>query len=832
VPTSAKNTRGKRGGIADLTLVKDCVRFFCVLIALGNLSPAQFTPVERNGLRADLQVELAARGELRATLTVPALTGKAEAAVGSALASAAGCRAEDLRPVEYQARFRVHCAAGRAPEGGLHATVRLSGLKETLRALGVGQLGMELTFPKLDGVVIAPNIGSGGSYRVASYAIDTVPEEITIDAGIDRARVRTLGCGIAGLMLLPFVLMLARPRTLLHLIATTQTLFLLGWAGWTWVLIRTHAWTLCELAAGNTYAPLLLLAAPIAAVWIGSELGAIQYARLAPPGANVALYRQGKFWIGSIVAFFFMTIFGIFAAPDDNGMARLGIGLVAVMVAVVRLRAASRGASHPLAAGELRERIFALAAQAGARIRGVTILTGAETRPPAAFATRFGGILLTDGLLKKLSRREVDAIVCHEFSHTGPRSRVMMYVLYALVISTTMAAQFMPETPLLFPILIVAAVVGFKAWRRGEERAADRDSVRWSRDPEAMISGLARVSLASGMPLDWGAPMSWMLSHPSTGERLRLIAAAGGVAPSRVAELIEQARAEAADHYAEPGEADKDAAFSPRLRQRLKTSMAWYALAAPAIFGVGITWAIEAMGIRGLRLFAISAPVSMAAFYWGYEMIVGKVREEARRRAVARHGPGIYVGLSPAAEMRIYEGMYHYDFGLVRFSPGAMEFVGDRTRFTLDSRLAERVWMGAGPRHWTPRKVVYVECRNPDETRCVFSLQSFEARMWPWTAIAARKLYQEVEAWRAGRVETLPPPLPCEVPQVQGDADQTGSLFVVVKSAGIYAAVALTMTSVLEAGNFERGFDWEPALVSIALGVFAGWPRLMKARRA
>jgi Zn-dependent protease with chaperone function len=806
-------------------------RVSLALFVLASLAPAQLTLVQRADVRADLLVELTAKSDERATLTVPV---PLDQALGSAFARAVGCQPNDLQPAPYPARLNVHCSIRRSAQAGLHTQVRLSELAERLGALGVKQLEVEFTFPKLGDVTITPAIPSRGSYRMTSYAVDAVPKAFTIDVGINKGHVRTLAAGTAGLMLLPFVLMLVKPRTLIHLIATTQALFLLGWAAWTWVLLDAQAWTLCELASGNAYTTLLLLfATPLAPVWIGSQLAAIHYARLAPPGANVALYRQAKFWIGGIVVFLFTTIFGVFAGPDDTGIfGLLCIGLGGAILCVVRLRLASRGSSHPLTAGELRQRIFELAARAGVRIRGVTILTGSETRPPAAFATRWGGILLTDGLLKRLPKREVDAIVCHELSHTGSKSKVMMYVLYVFVLCTTMAAEFVPGTVMLFPLLIVALVLSFKAWRRSQERAADRDSVGWSRDPEAMISGLARVSLVSGMPLDWGAPISWMLSHPSTGERLRLIAAAGGVPQSRVAELVEQARSEPADHYAESSDVPADAAFSPMLRQRMRNSLGWYALAAPAIFGVGIAWALERTGIAGFSVFAIGAPVSMAAFYFGYEMIVGKMRETARRRAVARNGPGIFVGFSPSAEPRIYEGMYHYDFGLVRFSPGVLEFVGDRTHFTLDSRLAERVWLGDGPRHWTPRKVVYVACRNSAETSSVFSLQSFEARVWPWTTIAARRLHKEVEIWRRRHIETVPPPPPCAVPLVAGDPDQIAGLSTVVKSVAIYAGIGLTVTTMFGMADLERGFDWGPTLLCAALAIFAAWPRIIKPRTA
>lgn len=749
-------------------------------------------------------------------------------------AQAAGCQPADLEPTEYSARLSVKCRIERLAAGGLHTQLRLAELADELKGLGVMDLEVELAFTKLRDVTVSPAIPSNENYRIATYTLDDVPREIAVDAGIDPKHVRLLEAGVAGLILLPFTLLLLKPRTLIHLMAATQALFLAGWAAWTWVLLQTEAWTLCELALRRRYAaPLLFFGTPLAAVWIGSELAARQYARLAAAGANVELYRKAKFAIGASVAFLFTSIFAIFASPDDTGgFAWTAIGMGGAIFCVLRLRLASRGSSHPLAPGELRDRIFALAARAGLRLKSVTILTGAETRPPAAFATRWGGILLTDGLLKRLSKREVDAIACHELSHIGPKSRATTMILYALVVATTMTAQFVPGTVMLLPPLLVALALAFKAWRRSEERAADRDSVRWSGDAEAMISGLARVSLSSGMPLDWGAPMSWMLSHPSTGERLRLIAEAGGVPRARVAELIEQAKLEATDHYEEPSALPKQAAFSPMLRQQLSTRLTWYAIAAPALLGVGIPWVLEKAGLGSLMVLAIGAPVSMVAFYAGYEIVVGKIREAARRRAVAKNGDGIFAGFSPSSEPRIYDGMYHYDFGLVRFSPGLCEFLGDRTRFLLDSRLVERIWLGDGPRHWTPRKVTYVECRNPDGMAMVFSLQSFQARMWPWTTRAAQKLYADFEAWRAQHNPALSPSQPCVLPQIKGEPDRSAPLSALARSAAIYAGVGFTASSVLGIANFEQGFDLAPAALCAALAVFAAWPRVMKRRTA
>ncbi len=187
--------------------------------------------------------------------------------------------------------------------------------------------------------------------------------------------------------------------------------------------------------------------------------------------------------------------------------------------------------------------MFELAAKAGVKLRGVSILTSATPRPPVAFATRWGVVFLNDGLLRDLSRREVDAIVCHELSHLRPSKRSGLAVPYMLVVASVLGAHWVPNFVDFIPALLLAAYFLVKAWRRAGERAADLDSVRWSGDPEAMITGLARVSYANGMPLEWAAPVSWMMGHPPTIDRIRAIGRAGRLTNSRVAELLEESTA-------------------------------------------------------------------------------------------------------------------------------------------------------------------------------------------------------------------------------------------------------------------------------------------------
>src|SRR5262249_24524783 len=218
-----------------------------------------------------------------------------------------------------------------------------------------------------------------------------------------------------------------------------------------------------------------------------------------------------------------------------------------------------------------------------------------------AFATRWGAVVMNQGLLQRLSRREVDAIVCHELSHMRPLRRSRLMVAYGLIVAAVLGQMWLPNFFDVIPALLLIAYFLVKAWRRAGGRTADLDAVRRRGDPEAMITGLARVSRENGMPLEWAAPYSWVTAHPSTMERIHAIARAGQVSQPRIGELLEEAQQEAADHYAEtqPPAAPipDDAAFSPAIRHRLQMRLTWYTLLAPIALGMPIVWMLERIGL-------------------------------------------------------------------------------------------------------------------------------------------------------------------------------------------------------------------------------------------
>lgn len=790
-------------------------------------------------------------GRQTVNLTVPVVSTTAvptPAALPSALALAAGCRESDIDPDEGFNRITVHCAPTHPDALTIHTALRAAELGPLLREAGVREVNVILTLPKFGSVrvngAIAPERSLFGAYQQMTYAVDQLPQEIVVDAGFDQTHIFALAAGTAGLLLAPFLLLVFRPKNLLELHVLVQGLFIAGCSGWTWATIRGDSWALCDyLLKSSLLGSVALTVPPLLAVWIGSWLAAGAYSRLATGSVDATAFRRTKFGIGAAAVCIYSTLAGVTSAIFNPGEASeplsaevtmlggLFVGLLAAGFFLLRAKRSSRGSSHPLAPGPLRTRVLQLAATAGVGIRDVKVLTGptsgVEPRPAAAFASRTAGVLLSDGLIQRLSIREVDAVVCHELSHLQPVRQGSKTLLWAAVAATMMAAQFAPGVTALIPLTIPVGFLAFKAWRRSNEFTSDLNAARWSGDPEALITGLTRVSLANGMPLEWGPPIAWLVSHPSTMDRLRTVADAGGIQDSRFAELLEESHREPADHYVETNRVPEGAAFSPALRRRLATWLTGYALIGPLTLGLVFDRSLAAAGLNWPLILALGCPLSMIAFYCGYELLVGSVRKQARRRAIARHGAGTYVGFSPSAEPRIYDGSYQYDSGMMRVREGKLEFAGDRVSFSLDRRLVDRVWLGDGPRHWTPRKVVCIECRPAsDAAPTIFSLQSLEARFWPFTNAAARRLYEEVEAW--ARMNTTAtststdPVAACALPDVTGEPNVPVRFALALKAAVVSACIAFVIAQFL----WRQSQSFTAPVLCGALSIFASWPRL------
>ncbi len=212
----------------------------------------------------------------------------------------------------------------------------------------------------------------------------------------------------------------------------------------------------------------------------------------------------------------------------------------------------------PLPAGELRDRLTALAERTGFRTRGLYVMDASKRSGHAnAFFTGLvrPRIVLFDTLVDRTPPGEAVAILAHEIGHYRKRhvQRGLAAGLAAQAAGLWVLARLGGWPPLFqafgFPgpsfhaLLALAALCGSSftfflaplgAWiSRRHEYQADRYAVRVTGDGPALASALARLgeeNLSNLAPHPW--VVAWSHTHPTLPQRLAAIEAAGRAAPA------------------------------------------------------------------------------------------------------------------------------------------------------------------------------------------------------------------------------------------------------------------------------------------------------------
>jgi STE24 endopeptidase len=200
---------------------------------------------------------------------------------------------------------------------------------------------------------------------------------------------------------------------------------------------------------------------------------------------------------------------------------------------------------RPLDRPALVARITALTTRARTTVIGVFewVISGHTRKANAALAglgnTR--RILLSDTLLADFSDDEIEVVVAHELAHHVHRDMWRGIVAYALVVTSGffVADVFLTGTadrlgfrgvadPAAVPLFVLFGAVwltlvlpAVNALSRAQERAADRYALETTRNPEAFVSAMKRLS-QQNMAEDEPSPLVRVLfySHPPIRERI------------------------------------------------------------------------------------------------------------------------------------------------------------------------------------------------------------------------------------------------------------------------------------------------------------------------
>jgi heat shock protein HtpX len=199
---------------------------------------------------------------------------------------------------------------------------------------------------------------------------------------------------------------------------------------------------------------------------------------------------------------------------------------------------------------KLRSRVFELAARAGVRLREVSVIPESSHRIINAFAVSDNRIFISEVFLKRMSRREVDAIIAHEIAHLKSRHSKIKSLTFILVlllpslflIALAFLSRWAPQIIFFISsastwviVLSLVAGAGLQLYlSRRFEYAADRRGAQLTGDPEAMIRAQARLSQLSKTPMNWSRLDEKLFTHPSHMRRIQALAKTFAIAPEQL----------------------------------------------------------------------------------------------------------------------------------------------------------------------------------------------------------------------------------------------------------------------------------------------------------
>jgi Zn-dependent protease with chaperone function len=459
---------------------------------------------------------------------------------------------------------------------------------------------------------------------------------------------------------------------------------------------------------------------------------------------------------------------------------------------------------QPLTTGDLRDRVFQLAQPLGVAVNQIFVLPAGKGQIANAYAARNQIVMFTDHLLEHLNKREVDGVAAHELAHLRYRHPAKIGVaLFAAVLlpryfswlaSTVMGLLALPLTMLTFSdrmlgvnitVHLWKALTAFEHWSQSDlfllalgmtafyflsrhfEYVADATAVRLTGDAEAQITGLLKVNRLNLIPIRWGKASESWLTHPATVRRAERMAAAGGLAPERLQQILSDYESQqgavppvpAEERYAVPPVGNTErlrAAVRDRSRTQAKL---WINLAAyvvpPAVFSLLLqklhldVWPAVGAYWAGISVTAVF--VTFVAVWLGESGKAGEKRRLAQR--FAREGVpagldgDLAVGFAPGPHPRLFGTKYYWDAGFLILASDRLQFVGEQVKFSFTRAEIEGVAIGFGGPSWWKIRRVYVRWKTTDGHNGIFSLSSCDpAPVWQSRA-RAREIGRRIEEW-------------------------------------------------------------------------------------
>ncbi len=476
--------------------------------------------------------------------------------------------------------FRGECVQPDfAKRAAIHATYPLEPLAAALRAQQVTQMFVQITHSVTANSRLTPPakyqwFRDGNEENVATFDLsDPAPSPVVqygyTDAQQDQLYESAGLFSVVALLMASALAVFSRRGEVWSSFWRAQIVMpCLIWSGWLLLVTGQDGLPLVRLASGRegvvgalpTIAKLCL--APFALQFAASLIVFPAYRRLR--GVEISWLQAGRaaFWRSALPAPMAALLF-LVTDPQVIMIPALAIG-AAILCAVLQfwflhnLLHALRIGGLKVAEGELRERVFALAAKANAPLRRFCIIPEGAWKSVHALTTGDRSLLIAQPVIDQLSRPEVDAVIAHELAHMRLKHRAWAIVqVIACAVVVFLLESRIPREQGLVVILVLmagllAGIVSVNFFRRRADYAADRLAVKLIGMPEPLITAILRLDRLRGCPLYWSPAEELLFGHSSALGRVSAIARRNGVSKDRLGELIASKPAESIDPYPIP----------------------------------------------------------------------------------------------------------------------------------------------------------------------------------------------------------------------------------------------------------------------------------------
>lgn len=439
---------------------------------------------------------------------------------------------------------------------------------------------------------------------------------------------------------------------------------------------------------------------------------------------------------------------------------------------------------HAITTGELRDRVFSLAKPAGVTLTQLYLLPMKRSRMLNAFAVKNDTVMVTDYLLKHLSKAEVDGVMAHEIAHLQlGHPRKLLWQLIVVGVLTTWGIQlasaamswFLPAAPALVALQIPVAPMivfgSFFATSRRFEYQADAQGVLLTGNPQAAITGLVKLTCLNQVPMQWGKVSESLMTHPSLQRRVDAIAKRHDLPETEVAALVAQATSAelpTKDYYALDASLTDGhpPLFSVQLQQKLCLRLLVAMTACFTLLPSLLAWLVQLLPTAGLRWFgygvaaggvvAVSDYVRNVGPTWGF----GKLRKNLAARLVADGfdpSQGTFVGFSPSEELRTYGGCTEWDVGFLFTAGSRLCYIGERVQFAIASHQITQLSVQTDKPSGVNLSAIALTWQAEDLSAQTYRFQPIFVRAARQTKPASVQLCNTLHSWRTAAEPVVEP---------------------------------------------------------------------------